>query len=305
MNTSILKYSIPVFLAGVSYGVLGTVVKTAYAAGFTSNQVIASQTIGGLTIFIVVFALVAIVRKSYQKVTGKQVAKMVGLGMVAATTTTFYGFALSMLTVATAITLLFQFVWIGIVIQVISTRRKPRASEVIACLVVFAGTLLGSGLFEAELGEVNPLGVACGLISAVSCALFVHLSGKVETGVPHIQRGMTVSLGTAIVGLAVCPDFFVSGALQAGIMQYGFVLGIFAYVGPIVLLGIGTPHLSTGLSTVLASSELPFGIIVSSIVLGEVVSVLQIIGVIAVLAGVVITQIPYLSPKKKASSNSS
>lgn len=301
MNMNILKYSIPVFLAGVSYGVLATVVKLAFAAGFSFNQVVASQTLGGFLIFIGAFAIVALVKNSYQKVSAQQVLRMIGLGLVAATTTVCYGFALSMMPVAVALTLLFQFVWIGIIIQVVTTKRRPRPSEVLAALMVLGGTLLGSGLFESHLEGIDPLGIVFGLISAISCAFFVFLSGKVETDVPHIQRGMTVSLGTVIVGLAVCPDFFTSGVIQQGIWKYGLFLGAFAYVGPIVLLGIGTPHLSTGLGTVLTSAELPFGIIFSSFVLGEVVSVLQVIGIIAVLGGVVVSQLPYLVPKKELS----
>lgn len=298
MQSKTFKYSAAVFMAGMSYGILATVVKLAFAAGFAWNQVIASQTMCGFIIFVVVFAVVALVRKSYQRVSPKQVLRMVGLGLIACTTTVFYGIALFFLPVSIALTLLFQFVWIGIVIQVVTTRRKPHVTEIIAVLVIFAGTLLGSGLFDARLDSVNPLGVVCGLVSAVSCAFFIHLSGRVETGVPHIQRGMIISFGTVIVGFSICPDFFTSGVIQAGILKYGFVLGTFAYVFPIVLLGIGTPHLSTGLSAILTSAELPGGIICSVLIVNETITILQIFGVAAVLAGVVIAQLPYLLPKK-------
>ena len=94
------------------------------------------------------------------------------------------------------------------------------------------------------------------------------------------------------------PGYFASGALQAGIWKYGLVLGAFGLLIPVVLFGIGTPHLPTGLSTIMASSELPCGILISVFVLGEPVSTLQAAGVVVILAGVVVSQLPNLLPAK-------
>ena len=105
-------------------------------------------------------------------------------------------------------------------------------------------------------------------------------------------------LGACILGFAVCPDYFSSGALQAGIWKYGLILGVFGLFVPVVLFGIGTPHLPTGLSTIMASSELPCGILISVFVLGEPVSTLQAAGVVVILAGVVVSQLPNLLPAK-------
>ena len=103
-----------------------------------------------------------------------------------------------------------------------------------------------------------------------------------------------VCLGACILGFAVCPGYFASGALQAGIWKYGLVLGAFGLLIPVVLFGIGTPHLPAGLSAIMASSELPCGILISVFVLGEPVSTLQAAGVVVILAGVVVSQLPNL-----------
>ena len=113
-----------------------------------------------------------------------------------------------------------------------------------------------------------------------------------------MQRGLFVCLGACILGFAVCPGYFASGALQAGIWKYGLVLGAFGLLIPVVLFGIGTPHLPTGLSTIMASSELPCGILISVFVLGEPVSTLQAVGVVVILAGVAVSQLPNLLPAK-------
>ena len=226
------------------------------------------------------------------------VLRLLGLGLTTCTTCVLYNFALTKLSVAVAITLLFQFTWIGVVIQIVVTRRRPNTAELAAAAIILGGTLLASGLFSEEAGAMDPLGVACGLLSAVSTALFMFLSGRIGVDLPPIQRGLFVCLGACILGFAVCPGYFASGALQAGIWKYGLVLGAFGLLIPVVLFGIGTPHLPTGLSTIMASSELPCGILISVFVLGEPVSTLQAAGVVVILAGVVVSQLPNLLPAK-------
>lgn len=274
---------------------MATTAKLAFQAGFEWNQVVAGQVTAGLSLFFVAFIIRWLRGKKPEKLTLQQFVKLIGMGLVACTTTVVYNFALTMLPVSVAITLLFQFTWIGIVIQIVATKRFPTKAEVIAALVIFCGTLLSSGFFEANLEGLNPLGIVCGLLSAVSCAFFVHLSGRVEVRMQSIQRGFIISLGTVLLGMTVCPDFLVSTAfVELDIWKYAYVLGFFGFFGPVILLGIGTPHLPTGLSTIMASAELPVAVMISIFILHEAVTMMQLIGVVVILSGVIISQLPQL-----------
>ena len=281
MQKNILKYSALVFAGGASYGIMATTVKFALADGFQWTQVAASQPLFGTLLFAVALAVLALAGKRPVHLSPRGVLRLLGLGLTTCTTCVLYNFALTRLSVAVAITLLFQFTWIGVVIQIVVTRRRPSTAELAAAAIILGGTLLASGLF-----------------SAVSTALFMFLSGRIGVDLPPIQRGLFVCLGACILGFAVCPGYFASGALQAGIWKYGLVLGAFGLLIPVVLFGIGTPHLPTGLSTIMASSELPCGILISVFVLGEPVSTLQAVGVVVILAGVVVSQLPNLLPAK-------
>jgi hypothetical protein len=95
--------------------------------------------------------------------------KLLGLGCATCATTIFYTFAMSTLPVPLALTLLFQFTWIGTVIQVVMTRRAPAACQVVSALVIVAGTVFASGLYATNLSICNPWGIAAGLAAAV-CA---------------------------------------------------------------------------------------------------------------------------------------
>jgi drug/metabolite transporter (DMT)-like permease len=298
MQKNTLKYSAVVFLGGASYGVMAATVKSAFAEGFTWAQSAASQALFGALLFGVALIVLTVAGKRPVPLSPKRVFALLGLGLTTCTTCVLYNYALTMLPVSVAITLLFQFTWIGIVFQVIATRRQPHPAELGAAVVILGGTLLASGLFSSTVGDLNPVGIVCALLSAVSCASFMFLSARIGTDLPPIERGLVVCLGACILGFAVCPDYFASGALQAGIWKYGLILGVFGLLVPVILFGIGTPHLSAGLSTIMASSELPCGIAISVLVLSEPVDALQVVGIVIIMLGVVVSQLPNLLPKR-------
>ena len=173
------------------------------------------------------------------------------MGLVTAGTTTFYYLSLLFIPASVAITLLFQFTWIGLVFEVATTRRRPTNAALLAAVVVCVGTLFASGLLGgAGTAALHPLGIACGLAAAVCCAGFMFLSGRVETQVPVQQRGLWACCGYVVVGFALCPDYLSSGVLARGIGWYGLVLGPLGFAVPMMLFGMACKHLSPGLSTI-------------------------------------------------------
>ncbi|WP_139652917.1 EamA family transporter [Raoultibacter phocaeensis] len=297
MRRDALKYSGIVFLAGASYGAQATTVKITYAAGFTWAQVVASQALFATLLFAAAVLFLRARGVRLVPLAPKQVLALLGLGLNTCIGTVLYNYALAVLPVSVAITLLFQFTWMGIVVQVIVTRRRPHAAEVIAAAVILGGTLMASGLLFDTAGELDPIGMACGLLSAVSCTSFMFFSSRVGVGLPPIERGLVVCMGACILGFILCPDYFASGVLGAGIWKYGFVLGLCALFIPVILFGIATPHLLPGIATIMASSELPCGIALSTLVIGEPLGMIQAIGIITILAGIVLSQLPNLLPR--------
>ena len=94
-----------------------------------------------------------------------------------------------------------------------------------------------------------------------------------------------------IASHVVCPDFIVSGALLDGFVPYAFVCGLFGMTLPVLLFGLGTPHLTPGMSTIMTSAELPAGLLLAMLVLGEPISAVEWLGVAIILAGVCIAQV--------------
>lgn len=283
--------ALEVFVGGACYGANATMYKLAYADGFSWPQVVGCQMWFAAALFGVALIISRICGQKWTKIGTTLSLKLMGLGALSCTTAILYCFAMSRLPVAVALTLLFQFTWIGIVIQIIITRRLPKLQEVIAALVILTGTVLASGVHKTGISGLDLPGVVCALLAAVSCALFVTMSGRVSSPCSSSQRGFIVCLGSCLASLLVCPDFLSSGVIVGGIAPYGLVIGFFGMLCPVLLFGLGSPHLPAGISTLLASAELPAGLLVSVLVLGDAINLMQWIGVAVILAGVGISQL--------------
>lgn len=121
----------------------------------------------------------------------------------------------------------FQFTWLGLVWQTVMTRRPPRPLQAVSALVVVFGTVFASGVYKTGIAGYDPVALLCALGAAVSCSLFVTLSGKVEAPCSSEQRGVIVCAGSVVMSLTVCPDYVVSGVLAQGILLFAVIAGFF------------------------------------------------------------------------------
>ena len=286
-----------VFFGGACYGFNATCYKLSYAWGFTSAQIAAAQMWAAFVLFGVLLALNRLRGGRWSKIGKPNTLKLMGIGAVTCATSIFYTYAMSVLPVALALTLLFQFTWMGTVIQVIMTRRAPAPSQVASAVIIVFGTVFASGLYTTDLSRCNPWGIAAGLAAAVSCASFLALSGHIQPACSQAQRGFLVCGGAVIASHIICPNFIVSGVLLQGIAPLGLVAGACGFFLPVLLFSIGTPHLPAGLSSVLASAELPAGLFVAMVVLGSPIGAAEWLGVAIILFGVCVSQLQF-QPKK-------
>lgn len=296
MRGKSFTYAFLVFCAGAGYGIVTPLMKGAYAAGYTWQQMTVSQGFFGMLIFGVA-TLWFLARRTPMGLDAREVGRMLLLGVSNCLMVLLYSYTLTMLSAAMTLTLLFQFVWMGLAVQLVSERRGPRPAEAIAVAAVLLGTLLASGVLGSA-GEANLLGIVFGLLTAASYTVFLHFSGKVGVNSHWSARGFWICVGIMVPALPFCPDYFTSGVLLGDLSLYGLGIGLVGQFIPVLLLGLATPHLATGIVTVMAASELPVGIIVTALALGEPVDALMAAGVVAVLAGIVVMQAPGLVRKQ-------
>ncbi|HJJ64056.1 MAG TPA: DMT family transporter [Methanocorpusculum sp.] len=301
--SSVLFCSILVLLASCSYAVLSTIVSLAVRAGYGIDVVLVGKFFYGWVILLIISAIVFAVRKR-QKISWdrKRVMCLAGTGIVMALVTVCYFHSLSYLPISLAVVLLFQYSWMGVVIESAANKRLPSKSKTVSCLVILAGTILAGGIIGStiSLSEMNPIGILLGLSAAFCYALFVFLSGRVSTDMPPLSKSFSIStfgmlfvllfVGTVYGGTAV-----LEGITNIGSLVYSIPLGIFGIAVPILFLAVGAPKISTGMATILNSAELPLEVLLAALIILEPVGPLRWIGVVIILLGIAL---PYIMEKR-------
>lgn len=308
-----MRYLMSVFLGACSYGILSTIVVLAYGKGYNLGEVVGSQLLVG---FILTWAF-AIYTKwrekkgsqeagqaeatSSSKLTWKHRLILMAAGTPTAITGLLYYHSLRYIPASLAIILLFQFTWIGVLMQAISQRKRPDAVTLVTLVVLFGGTLLAAGFLEQGSGKFNILGIVFGLLSAISYCLFILFSGKAVPSVhPAYRSAWMLAGGMTLVFILFPPTFLFNGLIWSELLVYGFLLGMFGAFIPPVLFAIGVPHIGEGMASILGAAELPVAVMASTMVLHEHVTTLQWVGVGLVLLGVALPELLKLTRRQRA-----
>ncbi|WP_145317916.1 EamA family transporter [Paenibacillus xylanexedens] len=302
-----MKYYLSVLAGAMSYGILSTIVVLAYGEGYKLGEVVGAQLITGflLSWMLALYTRFRTKRKSqtagkasgavaqvFKRLTWKQRLLLMAAGTPTVITGLVYYQSLRYIPASLAIILLFQFTWISVLIQAISKRQRPDKVTFLTLIILFGGTLLAAGFLEQGLGEFNGLGIALGLMAAVSYSLFVLFSGKaVPSAHPAFRSAWMVTGGLILLCILFPPTFLFNGLIWSQLLVFGLLLGFFGAFIPPVLFAIGVPHIGGDMAGILGAVELPIAVLLSSIVLHEHVSGLQWFGVIIVLIGVALPEL--------------
>ncbi|ODV56641.1 MULTISPECIES: EamA family transporter [Lysinibacillus] len=281
-----LKFSLVVLLGACSYGILSSILKVGFSNGYTFPELLGGQYVFGW------FGLLLLVLTfSRHKVSSKNIVSLLAVGTTMSLTSIFYGFSVKELPASIAIVLLFQFTWMGVLIEAITNKTFPSREKVLSIVILFVGTMFAGGVFEGLGQQLSMKGILFGLLAAITFSLYIFASGRVSTEVPIYSKSflMTTS-ATLFVCIMFPPTYLMDGTLQAGLWKYALILGFFGVVIPVICFSIGIPKVGTGLGTILGAVELPTAVIASITLVHEVVSPLQWLGIICILLGIFIPQ---------------
>ena len=279
-----LKYALMVFIGGFSYGAVLPLVRLSYASGFTPGSGMLAHNLLAL----VILAPVTLVffRTSLN---ARQLLGLVAIGVVFFLTSATYFFALTYISPSVAITLMFQYIWMGIIIQAVAERKLPRLLTVASGLVVVAGTVLTTGVFNQAV-SLHPLGVALSLLSALCYALFLFFSGRVATDLPAVARSTILTATRLALTLALAPLLITQMPTIPNFFIFGIPLALVGIVIPLVLIQTAAPRLPNSVTTIMSASELPGGILLAAIFVGDSIGLVGWLGIALVLAGIILSQ---------------
>ncbi|MWV43634.1 EamA family transporter [Paenibacillus sp. HJL G12] len=289
-----LKYSLLILLGACSYGVLSSIMKVGMKEGFTVNQMLGGQYVFGWLMLLVLMLLF-----SRKKVSAKQWLALMAVGITMSGTSVFYGKAVERLPASIAVVLLFQFTWIGVLMEAAADRRVPSRSKIISIVILILGTLLAGGVVGESAGPLDMKGVVYGLLSAFTFALYMFVSGRVGTSVPVLNKSFFMTTASGIIVLSVfSPSFLWNGAIGEGLWKYGLILGLLGILIPVLFFAIGMPKVGSGTGAILGAAELPAAVVASVLLVHEHVSTLQWLGILLIFIGIAVPQIR-ISRKKR------
>lgn len=284
-----VKYSLFIFIGACSYGVLASIVKLGLKAGHSVYELISSQYLFGLILLLVTIPFIKRV-----KIPFRQAAGLMLTGTALSLTGIFYGLSLERTSASLAIVLLFQFTWIGILIESIYERKLPGKGKIAAVIFLIAGTVFASKLLSSTEHHFQADGLFYGILAAFCYAIFMFASGKVAPGVPSLQRSIFMTLGGLLILLIIFGPFLIKNGVQfSGLWKFSLPMAFFGAIFPIVLFAIGTPKVEAGLATILGSAELPAAVAAAMLILGEKITAGQIVGIILILIGISIPQLRF------------
>ncbi|WP_163874831.1 EamA family transporter [Paenibacillus favisporus] len=292
-----MKYILFVLAGAFSYGLLSTFVKKAYSSGFHVSDVVGSQALLGFTmLWILMFVSSKLSKPSKTSrafdPTWRQVLILMAVGTTTGMTSIFYYSSLQFISASFAIILLFQFTWMGVLLEALVERKRPGKEKILSLVILFTGIVMASGYLNGGQITVSWIGTTLGLLSAVTYTFFIWFSGRTAKQIAPIKRSAIMLSGSFVLVMLVFPPRFVfNGSLHESLLLWGFLLAFFGMVIPPLFYAIGVPRIGGGLATILSAAELPTAVMMSYFALNESVTAVQWFGVGATIVGIAIPEI--------------
>lgn len=289
-----LQASLFTLAGGISYGFLPGFAKMAYKNGVETGPLTTLQYLLGST-FLWSLAILIEGRPwaESSNLNWSRIKKLVPVGFLSGVTGALYYLALTTLPAALGIILLFQFTWMGVLLEMVLEGRKPGKYSILALVLLIPGTVLAVGT-GWQMESIPWLGIGLGLLSAVTYTGFLYGSGKVAVEVSPWTRSAVIVTAALLTNILIfSPGYLSTGSLGSNLGQVVLWSGLMAIFGPLIptiCFAYGVPHIGGGLASMLAAVELPTVIILAGLVLGEQTSALQWLGVGIILTGIFVSQ---------------
>ena len=292
------KGGVSVFIGACSFGVLSTIVKTAYELGYSVGEITGSQSMFGAIMLWAIYLLQKQEKKqakpaSAGKPSGESSSwwKIALAGSFTGLVGIFYYKCVSILPASIAIILLMQYLWVSILIEWVVFKKRPQPIQLVAACVVLGGTILAGGVFNESL-HLDTMGVFYGFLAAISYSIFLMTSGRVGNDLPVFKKSALMITGSvAITWLIFPPLFLFSGVLIEGLYTWGIVLALLGAAIPPLFFSYGIPKVGVSMGAILSAAELPVAVVSSYFILQEEVVALQWLGVAIILGAIMLANL--------------
>ncbi|WP_099360756.1 EamA family transporter [Fredinandcohnia onubensis] len=278
-----------VLLGAGCFGFTPVFAKLGFSYGYSLGQINIVQML--ISSFLL-WSITLIKRPSFKGLTKHNLPLIMMTGCFTGLTSIFYYGAMQYLPASLAIILMFQFVWIGIILEWIFSKVKPAPITVLSIFLILIGVFFASNIINGDIQGLPLKGFLFGILSAFTYAGFIFFSGKVAVDVDPLARTSLMATGSTILILIIfmrdIPSVF---PLETNLVATAVGVSLFGAVFPPLFFAVGAPLVSGGIANILTSIELPIAILSASIILSETVTPLQWVGTAIILAAIALNEL--------------
>ncbi len=272
-----------------SYGLLATFVKYANQLGIHTSVLTFLQFMLGF-LFLLAFNLVSRIQKKENIVIGiSSKLKLTAWGTSLGLTTTLYYLAIQYIPVSIGIILLMQSIWISLVAEAVLLKKFPSKGKITGVVIVLLGTILATNLFQQD-NNLNYKGILLGFGAGISYAMAIYASSTVEKQLPSSVRSQFLVFGGLMLIIA-CWNVTIIPHLHANALPWGILIAVFGTILPPLLFTKGIPKTGIAMGNIISSLEIPISTLSAMLILREVVSGFQWLGILLILTAVIIINV--------------
>ncbi|MBA9026397.1 EamA family transporter [Peribacillus huizhouensis] len=278
-----------VLLGAGCFGFTPIFAKLGFSYGYSLGQINIVQMM--ISSFLL-WSFTLIKRPSFKGLNKRNLPQIMITGCLIGLTSIFYYGAMQYLPASLAIILMFQFVWIGIILEWIFSKIKPAPATVLSIILILIGVVFASNILNGDIKGLPFKGFLFGILSAFTYAGFIFFSGKVAVNVDPLIRTSLMATGSTILVLVLfMRDISTVLPLETNLLTTAVGVSLFGAVLPPLFFAVGAPLVSGGIANILTSIELPIAILSASIILSEAVMPLQWLGTAIILAAIALNEL--------------
>jgi len=267
----------------VSFGVLTSFVKLAYNHGFNAAEISFIQAFLGA---VVLWVIVCLSNKNHVK--RIELPKLLFTGAAIGISTFLYYLSVKYIPASVAIVILMQFTWLSLLIEWCVFKKRPDKLEIIITIFILLGTVFASGLASQQEVNLSILGIIYVSAASLIYAIYIVANSRFGKQFNWKNKSAWIMTGSAVsIFLVNSVTLFSDSHFGMELLGWGLFLAFFGTILPPVVFAIGMPKIGASTSGLLMTIELPVAILAAHLVLGEIISSRQLLGIIVMLSAII------------------
>ncbi|SHN49481.1 DMT family transporter [Desulfitobacterium chlororespirans] len=267
-----------IILSAVFYSTLGILGKFIYNTGIEMSLVIVLR----LFATVILLGLFLLITRKEPLLTFSRAVLFQGIFFVATAITFFL--AVKYLSAGLATVILFTHPALVAVLAVIFYHEKIGAAQIAGLILALLGLFFISGLCIESSTALSPLGLILSVLSAVVYGIYALLGQRVVKTDGIWTITFTISLMGLVISALIFP-YNLSALLSITPYQLflGFAMAFLGTILPVVLFLKGVQKIGSLVGTLISIIEIPFALILAYLLLGEVLTSMQVVGTLLIL----------------------